>query len=217
MTSFSDIELKCALCGARSDHLELASTNTFGPPDLDLRPPEMRRSTMLHWLQRCPSCSLVAEDIEHPPPAAERILRSDAYLQILADEAIPELSRVFQCHALICEADGEFGGAFQWMLAAAWVADDANMSDLAIALRLKAVAYFDQKQDVIVDEKFRLLDVLRRSGSWARADELIERLASEITEKYPRQILEFQSVLIEERNMDCARLPPFTDDTEQKE
>lgn len=37
---------KCAVCGKESEQITLASTNTFGSPDLDLRPPEMKRSTM---------------------------------------------------------------------------------------------------------------------------------------------------------------------------
>lgn len=47
MTRIVPSKCKCAVCGAKSRYNVIASTNTFGGgPDLDLRPPEMERSTM---------------------------------------------------------------------------------------------------------------------------------------------------------------------------
>jgi ribosomal protein L37E len=60
MTTYTRKEVTCANCGAQSSHATLGSTNEFGSPDLDLRPPQMMRATMNAWLQECPACGLVA-------------------------------------------------------------------------------------------------------------------------------------------------------------
>ncbi len=38
MTTFTEIEVRCAVCGTLGRKAELSSTSSFGPPDLDLRP-----------------------------------------------------------------------------------------------------------------------------------------------------------------------------------
>ncbi|MBU06018.1 MAG: hypothetical protein CL877_08750 [Dehalococcoidales bacterium] len=53
MTTIRDEEQICAMCGAKSTHRGIMSTNAFGSPDLDLRPPEMERSTMGSILRGC--------------------------------------------------------------------------------------------------------------------------------------------------------------------
>ena len=43
MTSFTEIIEKCGICGTFTKHMVMLSTNSFGSPDLDLRPPGMER------------------------------------------------------------------------------------------------------------------------------------------------------------------------------
>lgn len=64
----------CGVCGGISEQTGLQSTNAFGSPDLDLRPPEMERSTMCYWVQTCPQCGYCASDI------AEKLQRSSGLL-----------------------------------------------------------------------------------------------------------------------------------------
>ena len=56
MTIIKDIETECSVCGETTEQPVLMSTNSWGYPDLDLRPPEMQRSTMHVWIQECPHC-----------------------------------------------------------------------------------------------------------------------------------------------------------------
>ena len=51
MTLIRNVELKCAVCGKNSQQKWLSSTNIQGFPDLDMRPPEMKRSTIDTWVQ----------------------------------------------------------------------------------------------------------------------------------------------------------------------
>ena len=63
MTTMFRQKYKCAVCGTEKEFYGIASTNSFGSPDLDLRPPEMQRSTMGQWIQQCPKCGYVSGSI----------------------------------------------------------------------------------------------------------------------------------------------------------
>ena len=84
MTTFYEEEQSCALCGAKSEHTSIGSTNSFGPQDLDLRPPEMERSTMAYWVQECPDCGYAYGSIEEKAPQAETTITNDAYRAIVS-------------------------------------------------------------------------------------------------------------------------------------
>ena len=43
-TTLGRIDVTCTVCSAKSEQTVIGSTNAFGAPDLDLRPPEMQRS-----------------------------------------------------------------------------------------------------------------------------------------------------------------------------
>lgn len=162
---------------------------------------------MQHWLQRCPSCSFVAQDIAEADPCAQQIVALAAYKDLSADHSVPELSQTFQCRALIDEANGNAGSSFQWMLAAAWDADDHGKTDLASALRRRASGLLKGREDVPIAAKLQLLDVLRRIGEWDRASELLEHLFMMSPDDGEGRVLEFQLRLIAERDVDCHRVP----------
>ena len=79
MSSIIDIERKCWVCGEMSEQAGLASTNRFGSPDLDLRPPEMERSTMEWWLEECPHCGYVANDLSEKTDITKDWLKNNQY------------------------------------------------------------------------------------------------------------------------------------------
>ena len=60
MSTIHHIDVTCACCGKTSHHVELGSSNSFGPADLDLRPAPMLRDTIGYWMQECPHCGYVA-------------------------------------------------------------------------------------------------------------------------------------------------------------
>ena len=66
MSTMHEFHRTCAVCGATHRYRILTSTNAFGSPDLDLRPPQMKRGTMPLWVQECPSCGYTAEDVSDP-------------------------------------------------------------------------------------------------------------------------------------------------------
>ena len=48
MTRLDQRIQKCAVCGAEKKVIDIMSTSSFGPMDLDTRPPMMARSTLIH-------------------------------------------------------------------------------------------------------------------------------------------------------------------------
>ena len=166
MTTVRDIDKKCAVCTKTSPQPVLMSTNTWGYPDLDLRPSEMQRSTMFTWLQECPHCGYVASDIENELEVSPDILKSDEYLTCEGNEFKSELSKRFYRHYLISKAEEDYGSEFLSLLHCAWTCDDAD-DDLAVQIRklaLKSIDKIDAESD---EEKSNLklikADLLRRS------------------------------------------------------
>ena len=78
MTSSRFRQVICSACGTSSRQQVLLSTNSFlGSPDLDLRPPEMERSTMSLWLQECPNCGFVSGDLAAAEQGIHEILSTE--------------------------------------------------------------------------------------------------------------------------------------------
>ncbi len=111
MTTIVTETVKCGCCGKKSKQRGLGSTNQFGSADLDLRPPPMARDTMEYWLQTCPGCGLVAEDLAAETPAVADLVRSDAYRRGGLDRAAPDLALTFLRQATIEATHVPYRGA----------------------------------------------------------------------------------------------------------
>jgi uncharacterized protein (DUF2225 family) len=118
----------CAVCGNTTEFTEVASTNTRGAMDLDTRPPEMERSTILYWVQVCPTCGYASSNISNPLVCQKEFLKSDKYKSFPLPEPINYLEKAFIWKARINENSREYSKSFLDYLYAAWVADDKNDS-----------------------------------------------------------------------------------------
>ncbi len=136
MTTIVPVFKTCAVCGATSEHEALASTNTIGPPDLDLRPAPMARWALAEQIQRCPECGYCAQDLAVAGASARQIVQNDAYQAELEHDGYPELTREYLCSSLLLSVAGEDGRAGRAALMGAWAADDvadAGPADLGVA------------------------------------------------------------------------------------
>lgn len=175
MTTFFTATQTCAVCGASVSCAMLGSSSAFGSPDLDLRPAEMQRSTMSVWLQECPRCRYVSEDIEVASANAQAILASDPYQQLVADTKVPELARRFARQALLNASDREQAG--RALLHAAWVCDDEGAVQDAIRYRCQAADVLGALQPFDDTNEGAslgavLVDVLRRVQRFSEAKAL---------------------------------------------
>ena len=146
MTTIVLIETECSLCGTTSEQQIARVPTTEGLPDLDSRPSEQMRSSIVLWVQRCPKCGYCATDISLEYPLADQTVHSPAYQKVLRKRGMPEKARQFLAWALIQEANEEFGGAGWAAMHAAWICDDAEKQKAAKACRLLVLERFARQR-----------------------------------------------------------------------
>ena len=181
--------IRCAVCGAKSEQLSLISTNAFGSPDLDLRPPEMERSTMEYWAQKCSRCGYVADRLDTAPRIHLPFLKKDEYKKCLGLTFKSELAKTFFQQYLIQLAEKDAQKAFYAVLHAAWACDDEEDEENAVLCRKYALAEMDELLKKGEDETLLIqrADLLRRAGLFEKviedyegctcSEELLTRIA----------------------------------------
>ena len=175
-TIFSDV-VTCVVCGREVEVTMIGSTNQFGSPDLDFRPPEMMRSTMGCWLHECPGCGYCAECLDEADAKTVAIVKGDAFQSFrsgAADFAQP--AKKFHFAAFIASEAGNLIEAFHHTLHEAWSHDDEGDSVRANAARLNAVDLLNhaQREGKHLFEEDGAADavaaeLLRRAGEFERA------------------------------------------------
>lgn len=174
MTIIDQFEKSCPVCGKTSMHPVLMSTNSFGYPDLDLRPAPMQRDTMDTWLDECPDCGYVASSLENEPEVSLDFLKTDGYITCDGNDFKRDLSKRFYRHYLISKELNNHNSEFFALLHCAWTCDDAE-DELAVKVRKMALKSFENYETENEDEKKNLqvmkADLLRRSLQF---EELIE-------------------------------------------
>jgi len=177
----------CRVCGTTSDQEKLADTITLGWPDLDLRPPEMRRSTMRVWLQDCPSCGFVAADLskvsDDEMDAIKGPVAGPMWQEDLTERDGPDaLAKRFERRAFIEWQTNRQGLAGYRMLCAAWDADDRDEDKGSREYREQAAIFFDVALANDPDAKeatdwtLMIVDSLRRIGRFDEAEKHADRL-----------------------------------------
>ena len=206
MTTRYEEKVQCAVCNTKSTFTSIGSTNEFGSPDLDTRPPEMMHSTIFAWVQRCPECGYCNSDISTAPSApsmAATLVHSPEYTLQLNDPMYPDLANSFLCMGLIEEKSGNYVEAAWSLIHASWSCDDADLSGPAKACRIKAAhmmetalangQQFSEQQGV---ETAIQVDLLRRAGRHTEAQQLISAKRAMITDDIISKILLFQDELL---------------------
>lgn len=202
MTTLFTQEETCFICGVTGEFIVIGSTNRFGSPDLDTRPPLMMRQTIPHWIRRCAGCGYCAPSLIEGPIDARELVHSADYQRQLHDPRFPELANSFLCAAMIQLAQEDWVEAGWSAVKAAWACDDAGQAEAAVHCRDQAVKHFQTAQDEGLAfaqpggiEAAILADLLRRGRHFdamqVECDQGL-RQASEVT---VREILLYQQAL----------------------
>ncbi len=161
----------CSVCGKKHDYPVIGSTNRFGSPDLDLRPPEMQRSTMHYWVSTCPGCGYVAADVSTPTRVIREDIAAASWRTCDGIDFTSPLAEEFYRLHLAGLIDGDRKRAFYALLHAAWACDDARDEENAGFCRRRSLPILREmadSEDLGVDElrnlKIMEADILRRSG-----------------------------------------------------
>jgi hypothetical protein len=224
MTTIVEKVATCSVCGDEAQMTIMGSTNQFGFPDLDLRPPEMARSTIWMWLQECPGCGYCAEDIENVDPASREIVRSDPFIKLRESvEDLHEVARKFRIAAFIAAERGFPAAAFQHTLHEAWVHDDCQDTVRASAARLNAVDHINQAhrdQIRLYDDEgadaAMVAELLRRAGEFTRSQEICQKALDEGCADHVQKVLEFELRLCASQDADCHTMEEVFGDTGQE-
>ena len=199
MTTLFNSSKKCGCCGKRTNVLSVGSTNAFGSCDLDLRPPEMKRSAMFHFMQFCEHCGYAAWDLEEPIPMSNE-LKAILSEKISSHDKI----KVFERAAKIAVLRGDkIENIDSLYLIAAWAADDQNDDAVAALLRKKILENHPQEEELPPEKLLQLIDVARRCGEKNAATQILERFDRCETEPLLKRIAAFQKKLIQNGDTAC--------------
>jgi hypothetical protein len=175
----------------------------FGSMDLDTRPPEMQRSTMIAWIQRCPSCGYCAGDTSVFNESARKVLNSSTYRSQLVDPTMPGLGTSFACAGMLHEAAGENVEAGWAYLRTAWLCDDESQVAESISWRSRAADIFlgsMKRGEQMVNQQGGaeaiVTDCLRRAGRGDEAIPLVEQILGGNYDPALKTILAYQRTLI---------------------
>jgi hypothetical protein len=211
MTTMIKEIIQCAVCGEKSEHFTVGSTNTSGSMDLDTRPPEMMRSTISMWIMVCPSCGYCSMDISKCTEKSRELVRSPAYQRQLKNPQFPDTANAFLCSSLIKEPAGQYARAGWESIHAAWVCDDSGSVLSARECRKKAVVLLQKAKEkgqsfaaAAGGSEALLTDLLRRSELFVQATKICnEGLNNSKTEAIFLEILRLQKALILKKDTAC--------------
>ena len=211
MTTMQVCTATCGVCGFEQQVRVLTSTNAFGSPDLDLRPPPMKRETIALRIQRCDGCGYCAASLDEGSPQMKSMIESSEYQLQLENPDFPGLANSFLCGAMLHEAAGEINLAAIHLVFAAWACDDRGSTTAAAHCRNAAEAMivrtnesgqpFCEEGDGATD--CLRVDLLRRAGRGADAMKIIHAALPKVTNDILRKVLTFQTALIKRRDMGC--------------
>jgi len=192
-------EVICSVCGTEVEVSGLGSTNSFGSPDLDMRPPEMMRSTMVYWIDRCPNCGYVANDLTKPILVPEAFLKSEQYLSFGDHEPVSELGGFFIQRGRISSCAGDAESAMNDYLYAAWCADDTSDEYWSKQARLLSLEEME-KLGSITDETIlaQKADLLRKTGQFEQL--IAEYESKNFEDELIAKIIVFQLMKAEEQD-----------------
>lgn len=194
--------MTCAVCGHTFKGQILSSTNTLGPPDLDLRPAEMARSTLGKEITICPKCHYVSYDIEEP-------VSEDIKTLVLSDSDFRTkygfLSvQVYLNLMRIAVLEGSIHEAFWAYLKAAWINEGRDRLQPS-PIRQDVLQFFLEHEDELeFDNDTRLCmkaDLLRRTGHFKEVIELAD--SANPSDSKTDLILHYQKHLAEEEDVAC--------------
>lgn len=193
MSTYVNLPVTCSVCGKESRQRILSSTNSFGAPDLDLRPAGMQRATMGSWSQECPHCGYVAFRLDQPAPVDQAWLQEAHYTSCEHRSFANPLAQQFFRLYLISSHGEKHREAFLSALYAAWACDDSQDRENASFCRRKAIDALDahiMEQGGEESNMVQRADLMRRAGLF---EELLRQYATiRLSEDYLNKLLDFE-------------------------
>ncbi len=211
MTTMDNIKVNCCVCDTESIHISVGSTNAFGYPDLDSRPPEMERSTIYYLIQRCPSCGYCASDLSACLDNAEALVKSKIYQDILDTPSIPKGAASYLASSYIYEQLRQYSESAWMAINASWVCDDENDAHAAKKCRERAIEMIEIGQAMLLFQHLSeqtgaseaiTIDLMRRVSRFQDARNLAERTKAKEIDDVILKIINYEETLIDNQDID---------------
>ncbi len=208
------VKKKCRVCKSVSEQSVLVSTSRFGVPDLDTRPPEMMRSSMIWWVQECPVCGYTASDISARTTVTKSFLKSERYVSCNGLNFKSGLGKMFFKAFLTYVHSRQWEKAFKAVLSAAWACDDDSDVANAVICRKYAIKCMGK---LPTDDTLKIVkaDLMRRAGLFSRVISEYEHFRCE--DKTLNQVASFEVEKSREKDARCYTLDDvkkrFTDNS----
>jgi hypothetical protein len=203
MTTMFTEDVICSICSTKSNHKFVGSTNSFGGSDLDTRPPEMQRSTILYWVQRCPSCNYCSDDISKCNTTTHAIVKSKEYIQIISDESMPQTAIPFLALSYEKEQQQDYSLSAWKAIHAAWVCDDVRNVEASVKCRIQAIKLINKAikngqklMNQLGATELIKIDLMRRIELFDDALELCESTIKNGFDEIVKNVLNFEMDLI---------------------
>ncbi|MBZ0181773.1 MAG: DUF2225 domain-containing protein [Melioribacteraceae bacterium] len=215
MTTIIPQVVSCIICGTKNDIFNLASTNSFGSPDLDYRPAGMARYILIYEVQTCINCGFSASNIsddfkeylsknkieqKEQLKEIKKIIASEKYKILLQKEFFPDFSNSFLAASFIQEKLGNYNAAFHLAMKSAWMADDNGNINAAEYSRNKALKLLDKTTEDFVASTTKLLlkiELLRRIARFEEAGRLINKGLIELqSDEQAIKLISYQNKLV---------------------
>lgn len=208
MTTIVDNKIICSVCNHKSTHDKIGSTNFSGSPDLDTRPPERLRSTIIYEIQRCPNCGYCASHLSDQLNEAKEVIASDEYKIQLNNNQFTKIANSFLCSSQIHRKANNLKIAIWNSISAAWICDDQKNSVESVLCRIRALNIikdieatgdsFAEKDGSSIAIK---VDLMRRSSNFTNALQLIKVELPNIEHETIVKLLNYQKDLIERHDI----------------
>ena len=207
MSTFMRNRTKCCKCGSECNVTVLSSTNAMGSPDLDLRPPEMQRSTMHLWLQNCPNCDYVNTEIKNDNGINREFLGDQNYINCDGIKFKNPLAYKFYKYYRITYELEDFEAAYNALLHTAWCCDDAEDIENGKKCRLILKEIFEKFPTTLKENEniiARHADIVRRAGLF---DDVINMCSKySVSEPLVNKVIKFQVEISKKKDDSCHRV-----------
>ncbi|NLV26756.1 MAG: hypothetical protein GXY48_06280 [Methanomicrobiales archaeon] len=168
----------CFICNSESKYLKRTSKlhpDSKGPSgivDLDGRPKELTEFVLRYYLEVCPHCGNVAENIADETSINEDYLRSSEYLS-LCDVKGSSSPNLFLRAAYIKLGENNLEKATEYYLYAAWCAESLFNHELSRFCRKNVISLIFANgrsfADIPSKKWIKVIDIIRRTGDFNTA------------------------------------------------
>jgi hypothetical protein len=213
MTALYRDQRQCAICTTYTTYTCINSKFVFEDLDMDGRPYDMTLIILPYWVQHCSKCHFCSSDIRVTSEQATDIIKTHAYLGIVADQSYPYISREYNAASYLCRFENDYANAGWHALRSTWKCEDTHhpmrgvIRQQAIDNFLRAIEHHQTFAPTPSEQHLILADLYRRHGEFMLAHQYNQHAAQLHPNDAIRAALTIQSRAIEESNLQRLARP----------